>query len=1025
MSLVALAFTYNRLVAFLCAAILAVGVWSFLSYPSQEEPTIPVKEALVIAEVPGVAAAQAEALVAIPLEQALRRLEGVKHLSTTIRGGVVQVRVQAQDSVVETRPFFERLRAYVQDARSVLPQEVISPHVFDDYGEVAVATLALTAPGFEWSEIHLAVSKLRDGIYAMPGVSRVSLHGLPGERVYVRMDSRRLSTAGLTPEAVSAQLAAVNILEAAGGLDAGSQRIFVAAKDAFSDLEALRDTPLRLTDGRTLALRHVAEVERGTELPLRTATISNGQRAVVLAVAMSRGQDVQAFGASLKAEVARLEPYLPAGMRLEWVTFQADVVEKSIGDVATTLYQTMAVVVVATMLVLGWRTGLLVGALVPLTILGALLMMKPLGLELHNVSIAAFIIALGILVDNGTVVAEDVLRRMSEGESSRSASIEAGKTLSFPLFVATGTAILAFSPPFFSQSYAAQFLKGLSLVIAITLALSWLLAVTAIPLGLHALNSRKKAVQAPVDAKREEKRYDRGFYARYRSILNTLLRVRWVFLGAMVAALVGALALFSTLPQGFLGASARSQLQVPIELPPGTGSARTLETLTQLSKDFSDPKLFPQLKGHVAYAGEGGPRFILGLNPPDAAASTGYVVLNVREDTSNEEVLEAIRKHLRERYPDVRARPGEFSLGQGDPGTLLLRLSGPDAQVLRSLSEQVQTAMWSIEGAVDVRSDWEALVPRLEVQVDAAKANAAGVAPGDVLRALQFGGDGRLATVYREGDRLIPIVLRSQDSDELAHLWSAVVPTSNGGAVPLTQVATLRVVGEQSVLARRDLVPTVTLLGRRPGMAASEYLEVLQPALKEIPLPAGYAFEIGGEIQDAEDANAAIAENLPLAILLIVCIFLVQFNSARKVVIVLACFPFCLIGAVAALAIGRVGFDFVGFLGVLALAGTIVSNAILVLERNEVELAAGKKPYDALVDAAVARLRPIFITQLTTILGLVPFMLSDQKLWTAFNLVVAGGLTGGTLISLGMVPVLYSLLFKVTPDTPAAARSHA
>ncbi|GGX58071.1 ACR family transporter [Tateyamaria omphalii] len=991
------------------------GLLTLSNYPSQEEPTIPIKQAVIYAENRSLSIWDTEELLAKPLEAKIEQLPEVRHIFATVRAGKVQLRIELADDHEDVEAAWSRLRTRL--ANTMLPDGTIGPLVDDDFGRTAVATYAIIPDtDYNWGDTRLAVRMMQDDLNRMEDVSRVTVTGMRPERVVVTLAREKVSALGLAAQDIAAVLNTATLAAPSGFLRVGGRRLNIDADGQLIGLDDLRNQKLPLGDGGAVALRDIARIERETVSPLETAVLFDGAPAVVVGIEMQPGGNVQVFGEALRHRMQELSAKLPVGFKLAEVTFQADVVTNVIAEMQRTLYMTVIVVLIVTIVFLGWRTGMVVGLSIPVTMLAALLFMRPLALELNQVTIASFIIALGILVDNATVVAEDISRRLRNGGLLEDAIVCAPHTLGPPLLVSTLATALAFAPPVFASSLTAEYMRDLAFVMAIVLIVSWLVAVTVIPLLISALIPRGSSTGAKANRAQPCEPWSAMVYRR---LLLVILRARILFCTAMLVVLVAALGAAWNIPFSFLPPSDRDQFQIPFEAAPGSTPEATQDKVTQLATFLNDREVNPEITGHVAYIGSGGPRFILGLNPPNPAPHRAFLVVNTVEHADIDKVIERVRHHVQRQMPDVEALPKRFSLGETDTGTAVLRISGEDYQRLVAHGEAVRSAFTRIPGSIEARFDWETMVPGLDAEFDVARLLRSGVSKDQISATLDDSIVGTLATTYQEHGVELPVVFQApaHERSDFDAIRSFTFSGENGQLIPLSAVADLRLVGVPSVLQRRDFRRTITISARHPSMTAQELVDQVRPDIDRLSLWFGETVEIGGDIEEAAEASAAITEYMPHCIVAILGLFLIQFNSVRRTAIIAASIPFCLVGVSAALLVTGMPFDFMSFLGIFALIGTIVSNAILVIERVDQLRANGADPYDALLDGATQRLRPILLTQLTTIFGLIPLMIAAEPLWRSFNIVVVGGLIAGTLISLGLVPALYAILFKVSPST--------
>ncbi|HEY9109498.1 MAG TPA: efflux RND transporter permease subunit, partial [Roseateles sp.] len=597
--------------------------------------------------------------------------------------------------------------------------------------------------------------------------------------------------------------------------------------------------------------------------------------------------------------------------------------------------------------------------------------------------------------------------------------IEAGRTLAIPLLTSSLVIIFAFSPFYFGDTAINEYLRPLVVVLALSLLGSWLLCLTVTPL----LCWRFLHAPAHAAAEAEGEGPQRGFYAWYARVIRAVLARKPVFLAGMALLLSGALWMLSRVPAGFLPPSDRPQFQIALELQPGADSRLTYAVVRDVSRWLADAKANPEVTTSIGYVADGGPRIILGLNPPLPASHIGYFTVGVRDKHDLDPVISRVRQWMLASHPEVRAEAKRFSMGASESGMLAYRISGADEMTLRDIGRQVQAALQAVPGVTALRDDWGGRLPRVDVNIDQRKARRLGITSEDIATSLGARYLGRDVSLLRDGDTLVPIIARGSDAERARpeDLGNTLVHSAAGAApVPLSALATVTLASEPSVIRRRNLARTLTIEGRATLGTAQQAVDAAAPMVAKIALPPGYRIELGAEVEEAADANRALAQFMPHAAVAMLLLFVWQFNSFRKLALILAIIPFAMIGVAPALTLAREPLGFMANFGLLSLAGIIVNNAVLLLERIEAELAAGKPRREAVVSAAVQRLRPIVMTKLTCVAGLVPLLLFGGALWSGMAVTIMGGLLLGTLVTLGLVPVLYELLFR-GPEQPSAA----
>lgn len=1013
-SLASAALARPRFTLLAVLALILTGLWLVLDFPSTEEPPVTIRTATVLSYIPGAGSERVEQLVARPTEESILGLPEVKRVKTTIRPGLAFTYVELHPTVSADKlpGVWQRLRNRMNELRGQLPEGSIGPLVDDEFGRVAVLTLGLSGSGYSAGELRHSARALRDQLLRVPGVERVTLHGIRDEEVQVILDIPALAARGLSPAVITDAIARRNIVAPAGFVDAGGSELALKVSGDAANPDDLRSTVLSLPGGGSVLLGQVARVVRHTQDPPLGGAFVDGAPAAVIAVSMENGRNVVSFASTLRHEVARLETTLPAGMKLSPITDQAQIVTKQLKQVGQVFMETTLIVMGVVVLFLGWRTGMIVGAIVPTTVLGTLTIMKLLGIDLHIISIGAIIIALGLFVDNAIVVAEDMERRLALGQPRAEAAAEAGRSMFVPLLVSSLAIILTFMPLVLSSTETGEYLRSMGIVMAIALLLSLLLAVTFTPLLCqrfahhHAELSRTaQAVEA--------------ITGWYRGKVRWILGHKTAYIGSMVLLLAGAGWLLAQVPSELMPASERRQLQMAIELSPDSSTRHTLARSAQISQALADRKAFPELASHALYMGDGGPRFILALNPPTPAGHRAYAVLTLADGVRHADAINALNHKLAARFPDVHFEPKRFSMGSSDAGVAQFRLSSSDGRSHQAAAEKLYAALQAVPGMQDLHSDAERPVLQLDVRVDQARAHAAGLSSRDIAQSLDTLLAGSVASHYREGDTLLPVVVRGAANlrDSIARLRT--LPMQAPGMtqpVTLGQVATISLSSQPAVIQRVDQQRTVTLLARHPQLTAQGIADRVDATTRQLTAGGKVSITLGGEVEESASANNAILQLLPVCVMAMFLLFVWQFDSIRKSLIVLASIPFVAIGSALALTFSGTTLTFVGTLGLLALAGIIVNNAVLLLDAIEEARRDGLLALQAIEEAAAKRLRPIVMTKMVCILGLLPLWLFGGAVWNSLAVVMMGGLALGTLITLGLIPALYASFYRIGPQ---------
>ncbi len=1016
MNLAKLALDNSRITVIAILGIIVIGLSTYLNYPSAEDPTIQIRTASVTANFPGMPADQIEELIAVPLENAMREIAEIDQIETTAKLGSVKLTLDIRQDVDDLTPVFQDIRNQVSDTQRDLPEGTVGPFVSDDEGLTAIATVALWADGFSMAEMRDVANDAREVLYTLDGVRRIDVLGVQEERVYLEVNPARLAELGVSPQDIFGSLASQNIIEPGGQINAGGRTVVIEPTGSFSSVDEIGAVSLQIPNtDRTLRLDEVVTIRRDYMDPPQNPVFFNDRPAIILSISTIEGTNNIAFGNELTNLLREIEQELPIGYVFEYATFQPELIEESVQGAVSNVYQTLAIVLAVVMLFLGIRTGLIVGSFVPLTMLLGIIAMRFFEVELQRMSIAAMIIALGLLVDNGIVVAEDIRVRLERGVERMAAAIQSVQSLAVPLLTSSLTTIFAFLPMLLTEGSAGEYVKSLAQVVAILLLASWFLSMTVTPAMCAWFLKVAAKPDGEADNGVSEDSFSGPIYAGYTTLLRLMLRARLIVVGGMILLLFGSIQLLGTVKTEFFPLGDRNQLLVYLDFEAGTDIRETQQEVRRLTAWLSDEEINPEIKSNVAYVGFGGPRFFLSLSPVDPDPQRAFAMINLRSVDDVETVMHRVNTFLDSSIPGARADAKRMWFGSTEPGIVKIRLVGPNSNTLYGEAEKLVDAFLGVPGAVGVKQDWENRVLKLVVDIDQTRANRAGVTSQDVAGSLNAVFTGATVTDYREGDRVIPVIVRGEEDIRFSlaglqdvRMYSAVL----NEYVTLGQVASVRAEWQFARIKRLDQQRTITIEGRHPTLTSPQLLDTLRPTLDGLDLPVGHRWEVGGEIEDQSEANEDLFGLLPIAFGGIVILLVGQFNSIRKGGIIIASIPLILIGGTAGLLIMNAPYGFMVLLGFFSLAGILINNGIVLIDRIQTEEASGRDLGDAIVVACLSRLRPILMTTLTTVLGLVPLILFGGALFYGMASVIAFGLIVGTVLTLGFVPVLYSLLFQ-------------
>ena len=1003
------------------AVLVLVGLQSFFNLPRSEDPGFVIRVALVTTYFPGASPERVEQLVTDKLEKAIQEIPELDFISSQSKTGVSVIYVNVLERHKVMRPIWDDLRRKVEKASRELPQGVSGPFVNDEFGDVFGIVIGLTGDGYDYAELKDVADQVRDQLLRLDDVAKVEISGAQEERIFVEYSNARLSELGLSPGQLRSILESRNIIIPGGSVTVGPERISLEPSGNFESVEDLGQAVISLPGRRDLLyLGDIARITRGYIDPPSAKMFTNGVPSLGLAVSLREGGDISRLGLEVGALLARFRTAYPVGVDFEMLNDQPRTVDGKVQEFLVNLFQAVGIVLLVMLVMLGLRTGLVVASLIPTTMIISFFVMSILDVGLDQMSLAALIIALGMLVDNAIVMSESIMVRMAAGRTPVDAALRSARELRIPLLTSSLTTAAAFLPIYLAKSSTGEYTAPLFKVVTIALLCSWLLALTVTPLLCVTF--------LRVRGNPEAASFDTPFHRRYRAGLLGGLRRPWLALGAVVGLLVVAFVGMGQLPFIFFPPSDKSTFTVALELPLGTSIERTEEVAREVNA-FVDRELRvtderPEgVLNWGTWIGEGAPKFELAYNPEPPSPNYAFLLVN---STSRETLLGLIPRleaFCRDTFPDLGMTAHPLGIGPPIEIPIEVRLSGDDTEKLFGLVDRVRAYLRSIAGTKTVRDNWGLRTKKLVVRIDEPRALRAGVTNEDVAVSLQAMLSGFETTQFREADKVIPVTLRSvaADRQDLGKLETLnVYSQATGRSVPLKQVAEVEVAWEASRVYRRDRIRTVTVESDvQAGTTAAAAIAELRPWLEEESRgwDLGYHWELGGESETSTKANESIMVNLPLVGLIIVVLLVWQFNSVVKPMIILLTIPLSLIGVSFGLLVARQYMGFMPFLGIISLAGIVINNAIVLIDRIGIEIDEnGLEPPQAVVEAAQRRLRPILLTTATTVGGLLPLWLGGGAMWEAMAVAIIFGLLFATALTLGVVPILYSLFYRVQYD---------
>jgi multidrug efflux pump len=1046
------ALRHRSLIVYAMLVLAIAGTFSYLRLGRSEDPAFTFKVMVIRTLWPGATADEVAGQVTERIERKLMETGQYEYIRSYSRPGESQVIFVAKDSLrsKDIPPLWYQVRKKVGDIRPTLPREVVGPFFNDEFGDTFGNIYALTGKGFDYAVLKDYAQRVQLALQDVPDVGKIELFGVQDERIWIELSNTRLATLGVPVAAVQQALAEQNAIAPSGFFETPSSRVALRVEGRFDSVEEIREFPIRVGE-RTFRLGDVAQVRRGFADPPAPRMRFMGEDAIGLGVAMKEGGDILRLGKRLEAEFATLQETLPAGMELRKVSDQPAAVEESVGEFVKVLAEAVTIVLLVSFFSLGWRTGLVVALSIPLVLAMTFATMAFFGVGLHKISLGALVLALGLLVDDAIIAVEMMAIKMEQGFSRLKAAAFAWDSTAFPMLTGTLITAAGFLPIATAKSSTGEYTRSLFEVVTIALLVSWIAAVAFIPyLGdkllpdhghaaklkpgslaarWHARRQRwaerhprfADFIAPPPHDGRDHDPYDTGFYRRFRGWVTWCVRRRKTVIAITAGAFVASVLLFRFVPQQFFPDSVRPELMVDMELAEGSSlrateaQVRRLEAILEQRKDLAN---------YVAYVGTGSPRFYLPLDQQLPAANFAQFVLLPESVEAREDIRRWIIEEVSPRFPELQMRVTRLENGPPVGYPVQFRVSGEHIEQVRAIARQVRAKVAENPHVANVNLDWDEPSKVVRLRIDQGRARALGISSAQLSQFLAGSLNGAPVSTYREGDELIDVMLQSAapERTSLAQLESLTVPTANGEAVPLTQIARLEYGFEDGIVWHRDQRPTITVRadiydGTQPASVSAQ----ISPTLDEIrdALPHGHSVEVGGSVEDSTRGQESIAAGMPLFLFVVFTLLMLQLRSFSRSVMVLLTAPLGLIGVTLFLLVFRVPFGFVAMLGTIALAGMIMRNSVILVDQIEHDRGDGAEPWQAIVEATVRRFRPIVLTALAAILAMIP--LSRSAFFGPMAVSIMGGLLVATVLTLFFLPALYAAWFRVKVPGRASA----
>ena len=1008
----------RQIVLFLMLLLAVVGALSYTKLGQSEDPPFTFKAMVIRTNWPGATAQEVSRQVTERIEKKLMETGEYERIVSFSRPGESQVTFIARDSMhsVEIPDLWYQVRKKVSDIRHTLPPGIQGPFFNDEFGTTFGNIYALTGEGFDYAVLKDYADRIQIQLQRVKDVGKVDLLGLQDEKIWIELSNVKLATLGLPLAAVQQALEEQNAVSTAGFFETSSERLQLRVSGNFQTVDEIKNFPIRVGD-RTFRISDVADVRRGFNDPPAPRMRFMAQDALGLAVAMKDGGDILVLGKALEVEFARIQKNLPVGMQLRKVSDQPAAVKTGVGEFVQVLVEALAIVLLVSFFSLGVRTGMVVALAIPLVLAMTFACMYYLGIGLHKISLGALVLALGLLVDDAIIAVEMMAIKMEQGFDRIKAASYAWTSTAFPMLTGTLITAAGFLPIATAQSGTGEYTRSIFQVVTIALLASWVAAVVFVPyLGEKLLPDLAKIHAAKHGAGQPDP-YGTPFYQRVRRLVEWCVRWRKTVIALTVLLFIASIVLFRFVPQQFFPASGRLELMVDLKLAEGASLSNTAKEVKRLEALLKDKA---GIDNYVAYIGTGSPRFYLPLDQQLPAASFAQFVVLAKTIEEREALRTWLIETLNEQFPALRSRVTRLENGPPVGYPVQFRVTGEHIEEVRALARKVAAKVRENPHVANVHLDWEEPSKVVYLNVDQDRARALGVSTANLSKFLQSSLTGSSVSQYREDNELIEILLRGtlRERSELSLLPSLAVPTDNGRSVALSQIATLEYGFEEGVIWHRNRLPNVTVRAdiygkEQPATLVQQILPTLEPIRAE--LPDGYLLDVGGTVEDSARGQNSVKAGVPLFIVVVLTLLMLQLRSFSRTAMVFLTAPLGLIGVTLFLMVFRQPFGFVAMLGTIALSGMIMRNSVILVDQIEQDIAAGLKPWQAIIEATVRRFRPIVLTALAAVLAMIP--LSRSVFFGPMAVAIMGGLIVATALTLLFLPVLYAAWFRVRKES--------
>lgn len=1005
----------HRVITFFSVALITVaGVFSFFGLGQLEDPEFTVKNALIITPYPGASVQEVEQEVTDKIESALQEMPELNSLHSRSMPGFSLIDVEIKGEYWSDRlpQVWDILRRKVNDVQTSLPSGAGTPDIVDDFGDVYGLMLGVVGDGFSYREIEDYVKIMQKEISLIKGVARVDLWGNQQSAIYIDISENKLASLGISPSTITHLLRNQNLVVDAGHIESDTYRLNIRPTGSFKSPQDIGDLLIhsssRTQQNEFIRISDIGTITEGYVEPARTLMRLDGKPAIVLSISPLSGTNVVDIGVKVTEKINQLKKRFPVGIEINEIHWQPTIVEESVQAFLINFAEAVLIVLVVIALAMGWRMGVVIGSALVLTILGTFVFLAIFNIDLHRMSLGALIIALGMMVDNAIVVAEGYVVRLQKGKTKEQAALESAKGPSMALLGATVIAVMAFYPIFASIEDAGEYCRTLFIVVAISLLVSWVVSLTLTPLQCMAM----------LHAEEKTDQKEGKMLSAFRAVLEFAMKKRLLTVASLVLLLVSAIGTFGNVQQIFFPDSSMTKFTVDYWAPEGSRIQSTSKGMAVIEQHLLKDE---RIKTISSFIGQGSPRFYLPVSPENPNPAYGQIIVNISDFEQLDATVTELRQWLANNIPDSMVRVRKYGVGPSDTWTFEARFLGPadaDPAVLRDLAEQGMAILHQSPIAKEISTDWRQQTLEVVPEYSQIKGRRAGISRTDMANTTKRFYDGYTVGVYRRDDVQLPIIVREKvEKRKVDNLETMQVePANHAASIPLGQVIDgIDAHWSTPIIWRYNRHRAITVQASPvTGITPAALRASVVDEFEQINLPEGYKLQWFGEHKSTIDSQASLIPGVVPAVAIILLVLVALFNAMRPMIIIMLIIPFVMIGVSFGLQISNAAFGFVALLGIMSLSGMMIKNAIVLIDQINEEKANGKTPHHAIIDAAISRIRPVFLAAATTVLGVIPLV--PDLFWQGLAVAIMAGLSFGTILTMVLLPVLYSLFYKTESD---------